>query len=160
MQKMPLEKRATCAYLMGRFTPNLEQDHTSSNCSFNDSQTTDTNSYTDSCARYNPPPTPPMNSSFPHQSGIVSEVKQESEMLSSALGTGALSSTTAFQTNWQYDNTIMDEPLGFSQSTYGFDGYGNFHQTTKMLDHIGVNNTEMPGWNVTNTLQSSSFIYR
>ena len=54
---------------------------------------------------------------------------------------------------------IMDDSIDFSKPIYGFDAYGNFDQTTMMLDPIVVNDPAMPDWNEPNDFDFSSLIH-
>lgn len=159
MQQKLLERGAPYTRRRGSVSSDSEHDHASTNSSYGGTPTTKTMPFTDPFNRPNAPPTPPMNSPFPRQSQIVSPVKQEAPLLSNGFMHPALDPATLSRTNWQSDAMVMDDNIDFSKPIYGFDSFGNFDQTTMMLDPIVVNDPAMPDWNTPNDLDFSSFIH-
>ncbi|KAL5391526.1 hypothetical protein PMIN03_008461 [Paraphaeosphaeria minitans] len=159
MQQKLLERGAPFTRRRGSTSSDSEHDHTSSGSSFSGTPTTKTMPFTDPFARHNAPPTPPMNSPFPRQSQIISPIKQEAPMAANGfMSPDGLDPTTLSRSNWQTDTMIMEETLDFGKPMYGFDTYGNFDQSTMMLDPIVVNDPAMPDWNTPTDLDFSSFI--
>lgn len=160
MQQKLLEEGAPFTRRRASVSSESEHDHTSSNSSYGGTPTTKTVPLSDPFARHNAPPTPPMHSPFPRQSQIVAPIKQEAAIMPNGfMNTGALDPTALSRTNWQSDGMMMDEPLDFGKSVYGFETYGNMDQNTMMLDPIVVNDPAMPDWNTPNDLDFSSFIH-
>ena len=63
------------------------------------------------------------------------------------------------RTTWINDSMMMDEPMDFSKSMYGFDNFSSYDQMM-MVDPMSMNPNDpmMPDWNNTNDLDFASFI--
>lgn len=72
---------------------------------------------------------------------------------------GGLDPSSLARSNWQTDTMMMEETLDFGKPLYGYETYGNFDQSTMMLDPIVVNDPAMPDWNAPNDLDFSNFIH-
>lgn len=101
-----------------------------------------------------------MNSPFPQQSQLISPVKQESPMVSTNfMTTGALDPSALSRTAWMNDTMMMDEPVDFSKTMYGFDNFAGY-DPNMMIDTISINLNDpmMPDWNGSTELDFSSFL--
>jgi hypothetical protein len=155
MQQKLLEQGAPFTRRRGSVSSDSEQSHACSKST----PTTQLFPFSTLIVRHNTPPTPPMNSTFPRQSQIVSPAKQESPLVSSQfMNTRASEPSAVSQTVWINDSTMMDELVDFSNPIYGFDNFG--YDQNVMIDTIEVNPNDamMPDWNSNAELDFSSFI--
>jgi hypothetical protein len=160
MQHKLIERGAPLSRRRGSVSSDSEHGHTPSPSSYTGTPTTRQLNFVDPFPRNNAPPTPPMHSPFPRQSQIISPVKQEpSVVTSNYLGTSALDPSALSRTTWINDSMMMDEPMDFSKSMYGFDNFSSYDQMM-MVDPMSMNPNDpmMPDWNNTNDLDFASFI--
>jgi hypothetical protein len=159
MQHKLLERGAPLSRRRGSVSSDSEHGHTPSPSSYTGTPTTRQLNFIDPFPRNNAPPTPPMHSPFPRQSQIIPPTKQESSIVTSDyLGTSAMD-PSALSRTWINDSMMMDEPMDFGKSMFGFDNFNSYDQMM-MVDPMSMNPNDpmMPDWNNTNDLDFASFI--
>lgn len=160
MQQRLLGGGAPCTRRRAFVSSDSEHGHVSSNSSYNDIPTTKSFAFDSPFARNNAPPTPPMNSTFPRQSQVLSPMKQEPTIASTPfMNASAMDPSALSRAPWMDDSMMVDEPVDFRKPIYPFDNFGANDQNM-MVDPLSINQTNpmIPDWNVHSDLDFNSFI--